>query len=87
VTMRLRRDERVTIIADLVYLAMAAFVAWGRFGPGSFTSRSDGRLDSLRARPAVPGSIRAQLPAWLSAGRRVGEQMVREGEENGGAAG
>jgi hypothetical protein len=25
------------IIADLVYLAMAAFVAWGRFGQGSFT--------------------------------------------------
>ena len=37
VTMRLRRGERATIIADLVYLAMAAFVAWGRFGPGSFT--------------------------------------------------
>ncbi len=34
---RLRRGERATIIADLVYLAMAAFVAWGRFGPGSFT--------------------------------------------------
>jgi hypothetical protein len=37
VIMRLRRGERATIIADLVYLAMAAFVAWGRFGPGSFT--------------------------------------------------
>jgi uncharacterized membrane protein YphA (DoxX/SURF4 family) len=35
--MRLRRGERATIIADLVYLAMAVFVAWGRFGPGSFT--------------------------------------------------
>ena len=34
---RLRRGERATIIPDLVYLAMAAFVAWGRFGPGSFT--------------------------------------------------
>jgi hypothetical protein len=34
--MRLRRGERATIIPDLVYLAMAAFVAWGRFGPGSF---------------------------------------------------
>jgi hypothetical protein len=37
VIMRLRRGERATIIGDLVYLAMAAFVAWGRFGPGSFT--------------------------------------------------
>ena len=35
---RLRRGEKVTIVADLVYLAMAAFVAWGRFGPESFTS-------------------------------------------------
>jgi DoxX-like family len=51
VIMRLRRGERATIIADLVYLAMAAFVAWGRFGPGSFT------------RPAQPDvSSRARLP-------------------------
>ena len=38
VTVRLHRGERVTIVGDLVYLAMAAFVAWGRFGPESFTS-------------------------------------------------
>jgi hypothetical protein len=37
VTMRLHRGERATIAVDLVYLAMAAFVAWGRFGPESFT--------------------------------------------------
>jgi len=37
VIMRLRRGEKVTIMIDLVYLAMAAFVAWGRFGPESFT--------------------------------------------------
>ncbi len=36
-TMRLRRGERATIVGDLVYLAMAVFVAWGRFGPASFT--------------------------------------------------
>ncbi|MCP3782217.1 DoxX family protein [Micromonospora sp. A3M-1-15] len=36
-TMRLRRGERATIVPDLVYLALAAFVAWGRFGPESFT--------------------------------------------------
>lgn len=36
-TMRLRRGETVTIVPDLVYLAIAAFVAWGRFGPESFT--------------------------------------------------
>jgi hypothetical protein len=33
---RLRRHE-VYFVLDLVYLAMAAFVAWGRFGPESFT--------------------------------------------------
>jgi hypothetical protein len=37
VIMRLRRGERVTIVPHLVYLAMAVFVAWGRFGPESFT--------------------------------------------------
>jgi DoxX-like family len=37
VTMRLRRGERATIVLDLVYLGMAAFVASGRFGPWSFT--------------------------------------------------
>jgi hypothetical protein len=36
-TMRLRRGEKVTIVPDLVYLVMAAFVAWGRFGPESVT--------------------------------------------------
>lgn len=37
-TMRLRRGERKTIAPDLVYLVLAAFVAWGRFGPESFTT-------------------------------------------------
>lgn len=37
VIMRLRRGEKATIVGDLVYLAMAVFVAWGRFGPYSFT--------------------------------------------------
>jgi hypothetical protein len=36
VTTRLRRHE-VYFVLDLVYLALAAFVAWGRFGPESFT--------------------------------------------------
>ena len=36
-TMRIRRGERATVVPDLVYLAMAIFVAWGRFGPESFT--------------------------------------------------
>jgi DoxX-like family len=36
VIMRLRRGEKVTIVVDLVYLALAVFVAWGRFGPESF---------------------------------------------------
>ncbi|NYH77592.1 hypothetical protein FHR84_000906 [Actinopolyspora biskrensis] len=33
----LRRHERTPVAANLLYLAMAAFVAWGRFGPESFT--------------------------------------------------
>lgn len=33
---RIRRHERAPLIADLAYLALAAFVAWGRFGPESF---------------------------------------------------
>jgi hypothetical protein len=36
-TMRFRRGERATIVVDLLYLALAAFVASGRFGPWSFT--------------------------------------------------
>ena len=35
--MRFRRRERVTMVPDLVYLALAVFVAWGRFGPEPFT--------------------------------------------------
>jgi hypothetical protein len=37
-TMRRRRGERGTIVPDLIYLALAIFVAWGRFGPESFTA-------------------------------------------------
>jgi hypothetical protein len=37
VIMRLRRGERATIVVDLVYLTIAAFVTSGRFGPWSFT--------------------------------------------------
>src|SRR6266536_3941798 len=48
VIMRLRRGERATIVFDLVYLAMAAFVAWGRFGPESFVARR-GRLSASSA--------------------------------------
>jgi hypothetical protein len=42
---RLRRGERATILIDLANLAVAAFVAWGRFGPGSFA-----RAGQLRRR-------------------------------------
>jgi DoxX-like family len=37
VIVRLRRGERATIMFDVVYLAMAAFVGFGRFGPWAFT--------------------------------------------------
>ncbi|MEU4607843.1 DoxX family protein [Kribbella sp. NPDC023972] len=35
---RFRRREFKFMVADLVYLVLAAFVAWGRFGPESFTA-------------------------------------------------
>ena len=36
---RVRRHEPKPMLADLVYLALTAFVAWGRFfGPGAFTA-------------------------------------------------
>ena len=34
---RIRRREAKVIVVDLAYLALAGFVAWGRFGPESFT--------------------------------------------------
>lgn len=34
---RLRRHEMKAMVADVVYLALAGFVAWGRFGPESLT--------------------------------------------------
>jgi uncharacterized membrane protein YphA (DoxX/SURF4 family) len=34
---RIRRHEFKIMVADLAYLALAAFVAWGRFGPEPFT--------------------------------------------------
>jgi hypothetical protein len=37
VIMRRRRGEKLTWLGDLLYFALAAFVAWGRFGPESFT--------------------------------------------------
>jgi hypothetical protein len=32
----LRRDERAFVALNLVYLVLAVFIAWGRFGPSSF---------------------------------------------------
>lgn len=34
---RLRFGSRKAILGDAVYLTLAAFVAWGRFGPESFS--------------------------------------------------
>ncbi len=35
---RIRRHEPKTMLVDLVYVALASFVAWGRFGTESFTA-------------------------------------------------
>jgi len=37
VIVHLRRNEAKTIVVPLALLALAVFVAWGRFGPHSFT--------------------------------------------------
>ncbi len=37
VIVRLRHGSRKAIVGDAAYLALAGFVAWGRFGPESFT--------------------------------------------------
>ncbi|HEX2213101.1 MAG TPA: DoxX family protein [Mycobacterium sp.] len=37
VATRIRRREFSVMLADLGYLALTGFVAWGRFGPESFT--------------------------------------------------
>jgi hypothetical protein len=40
-----RRQEFKHVLLNLTYLALAGFVAWGRFfGPESFTDRQDGIL-------------------------------------------
>ena len=42
---RIRRHEAKFVVGNLVLLALAGFVAWGRFfGPESFTDRQDGIL-------------------------------------------
>lgn len=38
VFIRIRRHEPLPMVADVVYLALAGFVTWGRFGPESFTA-------------------------------------------------
>lgn len=38
VVTRIRRDETTYMMADLAYLALAGFVAWGRLGPVPLTS-------------------------------------------------
>jgi hypothetical protein len=35
-TVTFRRQERADTLGNLAYLALAAVVAWGRFGPMSF---------------------------------------------------
>ena len=35
---RIRRHEPKFMVADMVYLVLAGFVAWGRFGPEAFTA-------------------------------------------------
>ena len=38
VVVNARRKDRATIVVNLVLIALAVFVAWGRFGPYSLTS-------------------------------------------------
>ena len=38
VAVHARRKETMNVVVNVVLIAMAVFVAWGRFGPYSFTS-------------------------------------------------
>ena len=83
VIMRLRRGERATIIADLAYLAMAAFVAWGRrprvlhpADPAGRLSPGSATPDGTR-RPPGPRSTRFLTGSEALIGRLVQAGCVR----------
>ena len=57
----LRRHEAHTIVVPLAVLALAVLVAWGRFGPQSFTNGPARRLAAPRS---GYGSPRARSPRW-----------------------
>jgi DoxX-like family len=69
VIMRLRRGERATIIGDLAYLALAVFVAWGRFGPGSVTRQAQ---RGVLSRSASDDTRRSRIAVGSFADRPVG---------------
>src|SRR5690606_40764353 len=74
VTMRLRRGERATITGDVVYLALALFLAWGRFGPEPFSglpSRAGPAGhgdDGARARLVAPYGLSSRCLRGLGSG-------------------
>ncbi|MBD0382857.1 DoxX family protein [Paenibacillus sedimenti] len=37
IIIHLRHGDAKPVVGNLIYLALAAFIAWGRFGPESFT--------------------------------------------------
>jgi len=37
IIIHLRHGDAKSVVGNLIYLALAAFIAWGRFGPESFT--------------------------------------------------
>ncbi|MGH3674746.1 MAG: DoxX family protein [Mycobacterium sp.] len=60
---RLRRHELKAMAADLAYLALAAFVAWGRFGPESFTAQL-GTAEKWLAAILTAGAVVVAL--WIA---------------------
>jgi hypothetical protein len=60
---RLRRHEIKAVMADLVYLALAAFVAWGRFGPEPFTAQP-GTAGPWIAAILISGAVVVALWSW-----------------------
>lgn len=69
----LRTGEARFIVLNLVYLALAAYVGWGRFGPAPFPAGP-----GPAPRPAVGSSDPARLP-----GSRTSAPLVRPGRRSG----
>src|SRR6266511_412660 len=95
ITMRLRRGERKTIVPDLGYLALAAFLDWGRLGPESFIGSPGAASSGGRTRCRMPtGHVTSRKQGdgasfgggfWLAVRRRCGGRRPGRSAPSGAA--